>query len=335
MIRPRWSALVPVLALLAALTLALPRAARAATPPVLEVGGPAGTRSFTLAELKKLRPAAGLAGTLNSAGRIVKPVRFAGVALADVIAAAGGAGGAQDVVVTARDGYRLTYTREQVTKGDFVAFDPATGDTLADHEPLALVLAWEQGGRPLAGGDGRLRSVVVGAKGAALTDAHLSVKDVTKVTLVAAAAAGPWALALEGARVETIDQAAFESGAAPGCHGATWKDAPGRAWSGVPLWLLVGWVDDARKHGTGAFADDLASGYEVELTGAGGASVVLPGERVARNDGLLVAHRLDGAPLAGDAFPLRLTGPDAKEGETLGGIVKLVIRRREGGGPAK
>jgi len=329
MIRPRWSVLA------VALLLPLALEARAATAPLLEVTGPAGTKAFTLAELKKLRPAAGRAGTLNTVGRIVKPARFAGVALADVIAAAGGAGGAQDVVLTARDGYRLTYTRAQVTKGEFVAFDPATGDTLADHEPLTLILAWEQDGKPLAAADGPLRSVVVCPKGGALTDAHLSVKDVAKVTLVAAAAAGPWALALEGARVETIDQAAFESGAAPGCHGATWKDAEGRAWSGIPLWLLVGWVDDARKHGTGAFADDLATGYDVELTGAGGARVALPGERVARNDGLLVAHRLDGAPLAGAAFPLRLTGSDAKDGDALDGIVTLAIRKREGGGPAK
>ena len=163
----------------------------------------------------------------------------------------------------------MTYTHAQVAKGDFTAFDPATGDTLAAHEPLSLLLAWEHEGKPLdAADDGPLRVVVVSAKGGALADAHLSVKNVAKVAL--ASAGGPWTLRLEGARTETMDQATFESGAAPGCHGVTWKDAQGRAWSGIPLWLLVGWVDDARKHGTGAFADDLAAGYTVELTGAGG-----------------------------------------------------------------
>ena len=91
------------------------------------------------------------------------------------------------------------------------------------------------------------------------------------------AASRPWSLALEGARSEAMDQATFESGAAPGCHGVTWKDAQGRAWSGIPLWLLVGWVDDARRHGTGAFADDLAAGYDVDLVGAGGARVSFAG----------------------------------------------------------
>ncbi len=330
MIRSRWLTLVPVLALLAGLE------ARAASAPVLEVTGPAGTKSFTLAELKKLPATAGLAGTLNTAGRIVKPTRYRGVALADVLAAVGDSGAAHDVVVTAQDGYRMTYTHAQVAKGDFTAFAPATGDTLAAHEPFTVLLAWEHEGKPLAAADdGPLRTVVVTARGGALADAHLSVKNVAKVERVAAAPAGPWALALEGARVETIDQATFESGAAPGCHGVTWKDAQGRSWSGIPLWLLVGWVDDARKHGTGAFADDLAADYDVELAGAGGARLVLPGERVARNDGILLVHRLDGAALSGAAFPLRLAGPDVKEGEDLGGIVKLVIRKRGGSEPAK
>jgi DMSO/TMAO reductase YedYZ molybdopterin-dependent catalytic subunit len=331
MMRLRWSVLVPAFVLLVGLE------AHAAGGPLLEVAGPAGTKTFTLDELKKLRPASGLAGTLNSAGRIVRPTRYRGVALADVIAAAGGSGAAPGVVVTAKDGYRITYTRAQVAADGFTAFDPATGDTLAAHEPLWLLLAWEHEGKALdAAGDGPLRVVVASAKGGALADAHLSVRNVVKVAL--AAGGGPWMLGLEGARIETMDQATFESGAAPGCHGVTWKDAQGRAWSGIPLWLLVGWVDDARKHGTGAFAADLAAGYTVELTGAGGGRVSLDGERVARNDGLLLVHRLDGAPLAGDAFPLRLAGPGVKEGEDLGGIVKLAIRARGAGvgsGPAK
>jgi DMSO/TMAO reductase YedYZ molybdopterin-dependent catalytic subunit len=331
MMRPRWSALVPALALLLGLQ------ARAATAPWLEVAGPSGTRTFTLAELRKLPPASGLAGTRNSVGRIVRPTRYRGVALADVIAATGGSGATHDVVVTAKDGYRMTYTHAQVTAGDFTAFDPATGDTLATHEPLTLLLAWEHEGKPIAAADdGPLRVVVVSERGDALADAHLSVRNVTKLTLEPVNRA--WSLELEGARTEMMDQATFESGAAPGCHGVTWKDAQGRAWSGIPLWLMVGRVDDARQHGTGAFADDLAAGCTVDLVGAGGVRVSFTGERLSRNDGILIAYRLDGAPLTGAAFPLQLAGADLREGERLGGIVKLVIRARGaagGGGPAK
>ena len=336
MIRPRWSVLAPALALSLVLSPGPP--ARAADP-VLEVTGPAGTRSFTLAELGKLPRTAGLAGTLNSAGKVVRPVRYRGVALADLVAAVGGLDAAHDLVVTARDGYRMTYTHAQVTAGDFTAFHPGTGDTLAVHEPLTAVLAWEREGRPLGGpGDGPLRVVVVSRQGGALADAHLSVKDVTKVAVQGASR--PWSLALEGARSEAMDQSTFESGAAPTCHGVTWRDPQGRSWSGIPLWLLVGWVDDARKHGTGAFADDLAAGYDVDVITAAGARVSLASERLARNEGILVVHRLDGAPLPAAAFPLQLAGPGLEEGEDLGGIVKLVLRARGpeppgAGGPAK
>ena len=254
------------------------------------------------------------------------------------MAAVGGLGAAHDLVVTARDGYRMTYTHAQVTAGDFTAFHPGTGDTLAVHEPLTAVLAWEREGRPLGGpGDGPLRVVVVSRQGGALADAHLSVKDVTKVAVQAASR--PWSLGLEGARSEAMDQSTFESGAAPTCHGVTWRDPQGRSWSGIPLWLLVGWVDDSRRHGTGAFADDLAAGYAVDLVGAGGARVSFDGGRLARNDGILLVHRFDGAPLSGAAFPLQLAGPALREGEDLGGIVKLVVRARDAaapvGGPAR
>ena len=46
-----------------------------------------------------------------------------------------------------------------------------------------------------------------------------------------------------------MDKATFESGAAPGCHGTTWTDAQGHVWTGIPLWYLVGNVDDADTMG--------------------------------------------------------------------------------------
>jgi len=321
MIRAR--RLAPLLALVLSLVLAVPVLADA----VLEVAGPKGVRSFTLAELKKLRSTTGLAGTLTSAGRIARPTRFRGVALADVLAAAGGMDAAHDVAVAAADGYRVTFTPAQVAAGDFTAFDPVRGDTLAVHEPLTLLLAWEHEGRALdPADDGPLRLVVVTPRGGALVDAHLSVKNAAKITLVAGSRA--WRLELEGAHPEAMDQATFESGAAPNCHGVTWKDAQGRSWTGIPLWLLVGRVDDDLRHGAGAYADSLAAGSTVELAGAGGQRVSLPGERVARNDRILLAHRLDGAPLPAASFPLRLVGADLQPGEELDGVVRLTVRPR-------
>ena len=69
-----------------------------------------------------------------------------------------------------------------------------------------------------------------------------------------------WSLKLSGISTEIITQEEFEQGADPDCHGAeysfTGKDGKARTYSGIPLWLLCGWVDD-----------------EVELEGEGGCVV--------------------------------------------------------------
>ena len=56
---------------------------------------------------------------------------------------------------------------------------------------------------------------------------------------------------------------------ATSCHGvSTYTDSSG-TWGGLPLWRLVGYVDDQNVHGVGAFNDALAAdGYTIQVTGA-------------------------------------------------------------------
>ncbi|MDD2666886.1 MAG: hypothetical protein PHI74_07865, partial [Methanocellales archaeon] len=50
-----------------------------------------------------------------------------------------------------------------------------------------------------------------------------------------------WNLTLTGELTDTINRTSFEEGAA--CHNASWNDGT-NTWAGIPLWRLVGWVDD-------------------------------------------------------------------------------------------
>ncbi|MDD2666751.1 MAG: hypothetical protein PHI74_07815, partial [Methanocellales archaeon] len=50
-----------------------------------------------------------------------------------------------------------------------------------------------------------------------------------------------WNLTLTGEVTDTINRTSFEEGAA--CHNASWNDGT-NTWAGIPLWRLVGWVDD-------------------------------------------------------------------------------------------
>ena len=313
--------------LLSLLALVVVRPGPAAGATALEIAGPSGARTLTLAQIRKLPATVGQAGVKSSTGKVTLPGRYRGVALRDLVAAAGGYDATKNLTVVAKDGYSITFSHDQVMNGAFTVYDPGTGDTLATHEPLHAILAYEHEGRALnAAEDGPLRVMVVSATGGQVTDGHWSIKWVTKLEIKPASEA--WSLSLEGARSEIMDRATFESGASPKCHGTPWRDARGRTWTGIPLWLLVGRVDDGLKHGAHAFNDSLAAaGYTVDVVAGDGATVSFDSSRLGRSDGIIVADLLDGAPLPAKAFPLQLTGPGLKDEERLGGVARIVVRK--------
>ncbi|MCK9307707.1 MAG: hypothetical protein M0P17_09305, partial [Methanoculleus sp.] len=103
-----------------------------------------------------------------------------------------------------------------------------------------------------------------------------------------------WSITLTGALTETVDQDYFEDGVACG-HVATYTDENGAVWSGMPLWYLVGLIDDDERHGAGAFNEDLAAqGYSVKIIAEDGYAINFESASVAKNDGIIVANTLNG-----------------------------------------
>ena len=120
-----------------------------------------------------------------------------------------------------------------------------------------------------------------------------------------------------------MDQTEFESGA--DCHEATWVDGTD-TWSGIPLWRLVGYVDDGVQHGEGAFNDGLAvAGYDIMVTASDGYSKTFASADVARNDNMIVANKLNGEDLPEDRYPLRLVGPSLTGGQKVGMISEIQL----------
>jgi len=320
-----WMSASPVVA-------ASPAAARLHTPPrpsasrKLEIVGPTGTRVLSIADLRRLPATDGWAGVKSSTGKISLPERVRGVALKDLLATVKGFGDSTNVRVVAADGYAVTLTHDQVMRGGFTAYDPATGDSLGPGEPTVVVLSYERRGRPLdLLQGGALRLEIVAATSGQVADGHWSVKWVTRLELVGVKS--EWTLSLVGARSEEMDRATFETGAAPNCHGAVWKDGQGREWAGIPLWLLVGRVDDAVPHGDGAFNDSLAAaGYVVDVIAGDGHRATFESSRVSRNGGIVVAHLFQGRPLPDGSFPLRLVGAALANEEMIGRIARVEIR---------
>ena len=153
-----------------------------------------------------------------------------------------------------------------------------------------------------------------------------------------------WNLTLTGAITQNITRSYFESGKACAMagHDATWTDDGGNVWSGMPLWLLCGYVDDANSHdyGTNPFRDDLAAaGYNVTVIDYGpdgtkgtgdDFSAVFNSSFVARNNNIVVANEIDGAPLSKDGdkapWPLKLVGSALTANkEKVGSIDEIVL----------
>ena len=139
-------------------------------------------------------------------------------------------------------------------------------------------------------------------------------------------AEGSYNLFMKGIISCNITEEFFEYGLA--CHHeeAWTNEETGEVWSGVPLWLLAGWVDDRMPHGSDGFNDAVAlAGYTVIVTADDGYSKSFTSELVARNDGLIVANTLNGSPRE-DSFPLRLVGPGLLAGcDSVGNIAKIEL----------
>lgn len=290
--------------------------------------------TFNESDVAKFEPFKSQGGFKNSAGVIPRDCigNYTGVRLIDLCNRVGGINSACSLRVTAGDRYSMVYSYDQVNGNDFVTFNPATGDETNHTQPLTAILAYYKDDLNLTsnGGDpvGPLRLAIVGPEGV-LTEGHWWIKNVMKVEI--RPTIEEWTLLLKGALVENMTRATFESGVNEHCHGVNWTDSKHNVWTGIPLWLLVGRVDDGDVHTTNssirAFNDTLAKqGYTVKvITGGQSYSSEFDSLRVMRNANIIVANRLNGAPLPEPYWPLKLVGIDLSDDEMLGNIMEIQI----------
>jgi hypothetical protein len=265
-------------------------------------------------------------GFKTSAGSLQGIGNYTGVRLSTLLELVGGMNSDYSVRVTAKDGYSMVYTYNQVEGENFTTYSPMTGDEVPATELFTVVLAYYRDGVNISSDDGGpLRLATLGLQGS-LTDGHFWIKWVTKLEI--RPAIEEWTVMLEGALEENMTRGTFESGV--NCHGVNWTDSNNNVWTGMPLWFLVGRVDDNDVHTTNssvrAFNDTLAyMGYIVKVTSSNDLSVEFNSTRVARNGNIIVANRLNGAPLPDQFWPLRLVGSGISSDEMLINVVKIQI----------
>jgi hypothetical protein len=221
----------------------------------------------------------------------------------------------------------MVYTYNQVMGNDLVTFGPATGDEMNRTKPLTTILVYYRNHQNLTSDEGPLRLAVIGPEGL-LTEGHWWIKSVVKIEIRSSIA--EWNLLLTGAMTENMSRGTFESGVNEFCHGLNWTDSNNNVWTGIPLWLLVGRVDDSNIHITNssvrAFNDTLAiSGYTVKISTGKGYSLELNSTTMMRNAKIIVADRLNGSPLPQPYWPLRLVGSALSSSDMLSNVVEIQI----------
>jgi DMSO/TMAO reductase YedYZ molybdopterin-dependent catalytic subunit len=305
-------------------TAELPAEPETAGAVVLELAGPSETISLTMEDLEALPAVEGWGGGKSSTGRITPPELHKGVTLPELCAQIGGLEPGQGVNIVAKDGYAMTFSYDQIVNAEFITYDPGTGDEITVDDPLQVIIAYERSGEPISpDSDGPLRVAVISPQNNQVVDGHWTVKWVTRINIKDMAE--DWTLQLEGALIEDMDRATFESCAAANCHQATWTDADGQVWTGVPLWLLAGRIDGGDKHGDEAYNQTLAQqGYALDVIAADGYSVSIESKRFDQNDAILLAHLVNDELLAEKHFPLRLVGADLEKSEMVGQVVQIV-----------
>jgi uncharacterized repeat protein (TIGR02543 family) len=168
------------------------------------------------------------------------------------------------------------------------------------------IVANLKNGAPLSEADGYPLKLV----GSAITSGSNRVKNITSINLLDVPVLETWTFELVGASNYTMTQAEFASCVA--CHGAQeYVDPVAGTYSGIPLWLLAGWVDDDIQHGPGAFNDALATtppGYQVKVIAVDDYYFAFDSADVARNNGIIVANKLNGEDLPDGEYPIRLIG---------------------------
>lgn len=292
---------------------------------VLSVVNNSTEKEYTLGTIKALPSVEGQAGLKSSTGKIFLPALYKGVLLTDFLKEVGGDDPAMAVEVEAKDGYSMTYTYEQVAKGIFIMYDPATGEEITDAGPLQVILAYSTEGKDLdPEQDGYLRLMVISKEGNQVVDGHWATKFVTKLTVKPLVE--EWALEMEGAINYKVDRGSFESCSTAKCHPASWTDTKSQIWAGVPLYMLIGEVDDENKHDAGGYNKALAqAGYTIDLIAKDGYTVSLDSKVVDGNQNILVAYTMNDNPLNDKDFPLKLVGPDLDKKQSIGGIAKIVL----------
>ena len=221
-------------------------------------------KTYTLADVQALTAYSGYAGFMTTGGTVSGPDPVTGVSLVTVLQDAGFTmTSGQSLDVHAPDGFGGTFGYDMVVNGSpYGMFNAATKAAESAKEPLAAILVYLRGGVALVpfdaahpDGDGPLRFYMAQADDEnQVMEGSDSVKGVSILNLRDQPVTD-WKLKLVGLKIKgkrqvaTENRLAIQTCATPNCHKSGWSEqGSSQAWTGVPLWRLIGVVDGGARH---------------------------------------------------------------------------------------
>lgn len=266
-------------------------------------------------------------GLLTSAGTIKGPYKYTGVKLFDVLDLVGGVSEENSLRITAADGYAMVFTWEELN-GDFTTYSVNTGDEVYSTKELIPIISYMEDDDPLPEGHGPIRLVILGEEGL-ISEGHFWIKQVVRIEVLSAVK--DYTIQLTGVLSEEMDRPTFESGCncpdTPPEHQGVYEDEDGDIWTGMPVWLLVGRIDDEVTHTAYAYNRELAdnNAYTVQIISADGYTVELNSTFVKMNQNIILANEMNGEQLPETYWPLRLVGSDLEKGQMARNIAEVKV----------
>lgn len=153
-------------------------------PVVLTVTNGNTVKTYSLADLQKLKAVTGNGGTKGKGGVVTGPFAYQGASLKDILNAVGGVKAGQSVKLTGSDGYSKTLTFDQVTSGGFSTYD-AKGNPVTPATSPVLVVVYSSQGAPLDSSVGPLEVGLLSSDNL-VADGNMWVKLLNKIDIVAA-----------------------------------------------------------------------------------------------------------------------------------------------------
>lgn len=209
-----------------------------------------------------------------------------------------------NVTVIASDGYNISFNSTQVARNN------------------SIIVAYKLDGVPLPDSEFPVRIV-----GDNLTGSQ-KVKKIAQIRLDGIPIVPVWNLTLAGANTQVFDSATFAALYNCGVHTKYYNYTSNNAsysYGGVPLWVLIGAVDDNETSHNTLNAALVSQGYNVTITAADGYNTTLPISTVANNDSIIVAYTLNGTALAGSDAPLKLVGPYLAGSQKVTCIIRIEL----------